>query len=60
VEVTIDTDGHVADARRLSGMVPRAVEQKLLAEIRQFRYHPATRDGLAIPTQLNVVIHVPS
>jgi TonB family protein len=60
VEVTIDTDGHVADARRLSGMVPPAVEQKLLSEIRRFKYHPATRDGLAIPTQLDVVIHVPS
>lgn len=60
VEVTIDSDGHVADARRVSGMVPPAVEQKLLSEVRQFKYHPATRDGLAIPTQLDVVIHVPS
>lgn len=60
VEVTIDSDGRVADARRVSGMVPPNVEQKLLSEVRQFRYHPATRDGLAIPTQLDVVIHVPS
>jgi TonB family protein len=60
VEVTIDADGHVADARRVSGQVPPAVEQKLLSEIRRFQYHPATRDGLAIPTQLDVVIHVPS
>lgn len=60
VEVTIDADGHVADARRVSGMVPPAVEQKLLSEVREFRYHPATRDGSPIPTQLDVVIHVPS
>lgn len=60
VEVTIDSDGHVADARRVSGMMPHAVEQKLLSEVRQFKYHPATRDGLAIPTQLDVVIHIPS
>jgi len=60
VEVTIDTDGHVADARRMSGLVPPAIEQKLLSEVRQFKYHPATRDGLPIPTQLDVVIHVPS
>lgn len=60
VEITIDTDGRVADARRLSGMVPSAVEQKLLSEVRQFKYHPATRDGLPIPTQLDLVIHIPS
>ena len=60
VEVTIDKDGHVADARRMSGLVPPAVEQRLLSEVRQFKYHPATRDGLPIPMQLDVVIHVPS
>lgn len=60
VEVTIDSDGHVADARRVSGTVPPAVEQKLLSEVREFKYHPATRDGLPISTQLDVVIHVPS
>lgn len=60
VEITIDADGHVADARRVSGLVPPAIEQKLLSEVREFKYHPATRDGLPIPTQLDVVIHVPS
>ena len=60
VEVTIDADGHVADARRVSGMVPAEIEQKLLSEVREFKYHPATRDGQPIPTQLDVVIHIPS
>ena len=60
VEVTIDKDGHVADARRISGVVPPLIEQKLLSEVREFKYHPATRDGLAVPTQLDVVIHLPS
>lgn len=60
VEITIDKDGHVADARRISGLVPTAIERKLLAEVREFKYHPATRDGLPVPTQLDVVIHVPS
>lgn len=60
VEVTIDADGHVADARRVSGAVPPEIEQKLLSEVREFKYHPATRDGLPIPTQLDVVIHIPS
>lgn len=60
VEITIDKDGHVADARRVSGLVPLAIEQKLLSEVREFKYHPATRDGLPVPTQLDVVIHVPS
>jgi TonB family protein len=60
VEVTVDVDGTVAEARVVTGRVPSHVEQKLISAIREFRYDPAKRDGVAIPSLLDIVIHVPS
>lgn len=60
VEVTIDAEGQVAEARIVTGLVDTAIEQTLLSAIREFRYTPATRDGLPIPSQLDIVIHIPS
>src|SRR5262249_13198391 len=60
VEVTIDVDGKVAEAKVLTGIIPPDVEQKLISAIREFRYDPAKRDGIAIPSLLDIVIHVPS
>lgn len=60
VEVTIDSDGRVAEARVVSGIVSSTVQETLLSAIRDFRYNPATRDGYPIPSQLDIVIHVPS
>jgi len=60
VEVTIDTDGRVADARIVGGEVSTAIQYKLLAAVREFRYNPATHDGSPIPSQVDIVIHVPS
>lgn len=60
VEVTIGVDGHVADARIITGIVPPEIQQKLLSAVHEFKYSPATRDGVPIPSQLDVVIHVPS
>jgi len=60
VEATIDVDGSVAAARVTSGKVPPKLEQKLIAAIKGFRYSPATRDGIAVPSLMDIVIHVPS
>jgi TonB family protein len=60
VEVTINTDGRVADARLLSGMATPKIEQTLLSAIREFKYIPAKRDGTPIPCQVDIVIHIPS
>lgn len=60
VEVTIDTDGRVAEARVISGAVNRAIQQTLLAAIREFRYRPATREGVPIPSQADIVVHIPT
>ncbi|HEX5432924.1 MAG TPA: energy transducer TonB [Candidatus Angelobacter sp.] len=60
VEVTIDVDGRVADARIIGGLVTRPIEQKLLAAIREFKYNPAKHYGAPIPSQLDLVVHIPS
>jgi len=60
VEVTIDVDGRVADARIVGGEAPPAVQQRLLSAVREFRYTPARRDGTPIPSQLDLVVHIPS
>lgn len=60
VEVTIDTDGRVADVRVVGGEVAPAIQQRLLAAVREFKYTPARRDGTPIPSQLDIVVHIPS
>jgi TonB family protein len=60
VEVTIDVDGRVADARIVGGEAPPFVQQRLLSAVREFRYTPARRDGTPIPSQLDIVVHIPS
>jgi outer membrane biosynthesis protein TonB len=60
VEVTIDIDGRVADARLTSGMASPKIEKTLLSAIRGFTYIPAKRDGTPIPCQVDLVIHIPS
>jgi periplasmic protein TonB len=60
VEVTIDTHGRVADARVVSGLVDDKIQQTILAAIRDFKYQPATRAGVPIPSQCDIVVHVPT
>lgn len=60
VEVTIGSNGRVEQARVISGLVSDNIQQKLLAAIREFKYRPATRDGIPIPSQRDIVVHVPS
>jgi len=60
VEVTIDTDGRVADARLVTGEATPQIEQTLLSAILGFKYIPAKRNGAPIPSQLDIVVHIPS
>ena len=60
VEVTINTEGGVADARIVAGEVDSKIERTLLAAIRDFKYRPATREGVPIPSQCDIVIHIPT
>jgi TonB family protein len=60
VEVTIDVEGKVAEARVVTGMVDPTIEHKLLSAIQGFKYTPARRDGVPIPSQRDIVVHIPS
>lgn len=60
VEVTIDTEGRVADARFTTGMATQKIQETLLSAIKEFKYIPAKRDGTPIPCQVDIVIHIPS
>lgn len=60
VEVTVNSEGRVADARVVSGEVDTKIQQSLLAAIREFKYRPATREGIPIPSQCDIVIHIPT
>jgi hypothetical protein len=60
MEVTIDIDGHVADARIVSGEAMPKIEERILSAIREFKYIPAKRDGSPIPSQVNIIVHIPS
>jgi TonB family protein len=60
VDITIDVDGRVDEAQIVGGLVPPKIQYTLLSAIREFKYSPATRNGTPIPSQLEIVVHVPS
>jgi hypothetical protein len=60
VEITIDVDGRVAQAKIVAGSVAPTIQHKLLSAILGFKYSPAKRGGTPIPSQLNLVIHIPT
>ncbi len=59
VEVTIDTEGNVIETRVLR-TVGYGVEEKVLEAVKNWRFRPATRDGVAIPSKHDVLYHFPS
>jgi TonB family protein len=60
VEITIDSDGRVIDARITAGETDTRVASKVLSAVRQFKYRPATKEGIPIPSQTDLVIHIPT
>jgi TonB family protein len=60
VEVTIDSEGRVADARLTAGEADARIVSKVLAAVRQFKYRPATREGIPIPSQCDIPVHIPT
>jgi hypothetical protein len=44
----------------VAGIVDPAIRRILLSAAHDFRYIPAKRDGRAIPSQLELVVFVPS
>lgn len=60
IDITIDTQGTVADAHIVAGIVEPPIQRLLLSAVREFKYVPAKRDNLPVPSQLEIVVPVPS
>jgi TonB family protein len=56
VEITIDEKGNIVDKVVLQGLRP-AIDAKVLAALESWRFSPATRDGVAIPSKQDVYYH---
>jgi TonB family protein len=59
VEITIDAQGIVVAERLLQGL-GHEVDERVIAVLRDWRYHPATRNGVPIPSKYDVHFHFPS
>jgi hypothetical protein len=59
IDIVIDTQGSVADAKIVAGIVDPPVQQLLLSGVRQFKYTPAKKDSIPVPSQLELVFLVP-
>jgi TonB family protein len=56
VEITIDESGAIVSKAVVRSMGP-AIDGKVLAALESWRFHPATRDGVPIPSKQDVVYH---
>lgn len=59
VEITIDAQGAVVQERLLQGL-GSGVDERVIAVLRDWHFHPATRNGVAIPSKHDVHFHFPS
>jgi len=60
IDIVIDTQGAVADAKVVAGIVDPPIQELLLSAVRQFKYIPAKRDSVPVPSELELVALVPS
>lgn len=56
VEIVIDESGAIVRKNVTQSMGP-AIDAKVLAALENWRFHPATRDGVPIPSKQDVVYH---
>ena len=59
VELTIDEHGNVVEEKLLHGL-GHGVDEKVIATLRDWRFRPATRNGVAIPFKYDAHFHFPS
>ena len=59
VEVTIDEQGAVTETRLLQSL-ELGIDEKVVATVRNWRFKPATVDGVAISSRQDVHFHYPS
>ena len=59
VEVTIDEQGNVIETKLIRG-IGYGIEDRVIATLRQWRFRPASKDGVTIASQHIVTFHYPS
>src|SRR5207247_7836203 len=59
VEITIDEQGSVTSTRVLQSL-KQDIDQKVIATLKNWRFRPATVDGVAISSRQDVHFHFPS
>ena len=59
VEITIDAQGVVTEERLLQGL-GHGVDERVIAVLHDWRFRPATRNGVPIPSKHDVHFHFPS
>ncbi len=59
VEITIDAQGNVVEEKLLQGL-GHGVDERVIAVLRDWRFRPATRNGVAISSKHDVHFHFPS
>lgn len=59
IEVTIDTQGNVIEWKLLQGL-GHGIDERAIAVVRDWRFRPATRNGVPIPSKHDVHFHFPS
>ena len=59
VEVTIDAQGNVVETRVVQA-IGHGIDEKIVAALRQWRYRPATLDGVPVASKHDVYFHFPS
>ena len=58
IELTIDAQGIIVERSVIQSLSP-AVDMRVLAALADWRFRPATRDGVAIPSKQDVYYHFP-
>jgi TonB family protein len=58
IEVTIDEQGAVVHTAMVHSLEP-ALDEKVVAAVVQWRFHPATKDGVPIASKHDVYYHFP-
>src|SRR5215475_395560 len=59
VEVTIDSQGNVVETKVVQA-IGHGIDEKIVAALRQWRYQPATLDGVPVASKHDVHFHFPS
>lgn len=55
LQAVIDTEGNVSELRILKGL-PLGLDQSAMETVRQWKFEPATRDGVPVPVYYNLTV----